>query len=172
MYKYLLYFLIFSFLGWCVEAVFRFVKRGRPVNPGLAKGPFCPIYGIGICLCAVLLGGIRSFILLALLSMAIATAVELAVGLFCDKLLSLRLWDYTSEKGNILGYVCPRFSVIWGFLCASVIKLLPLVDRLISVLDGALLKGAAFMILVLVLVDERMVMQKSIIGTASDQKAQ
>ena len=160
MYKYLLYFLIFSFLGWCAEAVFRFVKCHRPVNPGLAGGPFCPIYGIGICLCAVLLGGVRSFLLLSVLSMAIATAVELAVGLFCDRLLSLRLWDYTSEKGNILGYVCPRFSVIWGFLCASVIKLLSLVDRLISVLDGALLKGAAFMILVLVLVDERMAIEK------------
>ena len=160
MYKYLLYFLIFSFLGWCAEAVFRFVKCHRPVNPGLAGGPFCPIYGIGICLCAVLLGGVRSFLLLSVLSMAIATAVELAVGLFCDRLLSLRLWDYTSEKGNILGYVCPRFSVIWGLLCASVIKLLPMIDRVINMLDGVLLKGAAFVIFVLVLVDERMAIEK------------
>ena len=160
MYKYLLYFLIFSFLGWCAEVIFRFIKCGRPINPGLARGPFCPIYGMGICLSAVLLGDIDSFVLLAVLSMAIATAVELAVGAFCDKILSLRLWDYSSERGNIFGYVCPRFSLIWGVICASVIKLLPIVDRALNVLDGAVLKGVAFVILVLVLVDEKMAMEK------------
>ena len=164
MYKYLLYFLIFSFLGWCAETVFRFFKSGRVVNPGLAKGPFCPIYGIGICLCAVLLRDIGNFVLLAILSMAIATAVELLVGIFSDRVLSLRLWDYTSEKGNILGYVCPRFSLIWGLLCASVIRLLPLVDRVVDMLGGAVFKGAAFLVFVLVLTDERMVMEKSIKG--------
>ena len=168
MYKYLLYFLIFSFLGWCAEAVFRFVKCHRPVNPGLAGGPFCPIYGIGICLSAALISDIDSFALLVVLSMATATAVELAVGLFCDKLLSLRLWDYSSEKGNILGYVCPRFSVIWGLLSASVIKLLPMIDRVINMLDGVLLKGLAFVIFVLVLVDERMVMEKPRKSTQRD----
>ena len=164
MYKYLLYFLIFSFLGWFVEVTFQLFKGGGLVNRGLAKGPVCPIYGIGICLCAALLGGIESFLALALLSMAIATAVELAVGYFSDRVLSVRLWDYTSEKGNILGYVCPRFSLIWGLLCASVIRLLPLVDRVVDMLGGAVFKGAAFLVFVLVLADERMVMEKSIKG--------
>lgn len=160
MYKYLLYFLVFSFFGWCAEVVFRSIRLSRPVNPGLARGPFCPIYGIGICMSALLLSEINSFALLAILSMATATAVELAVGLLCDKLLGVRLWDYTSEKGNILGYVCPRFSFIWGIICASVIKLLPLVDGVIRRLDSPLLKGAAFLLLVLVLVDEKQSMIK------------
>ncbi len=161
MYKYLLYFLIFSFLGWCAEVVFRFFKCGRPVNPGLARGPFCPIYGIGISLCALLLGDIDSFLLLAVLSMAIATAVELAVGLFCDRLLSRRLWDYTSEKGNILGYVCPRFSVIWGVMCAVIIKLLPFLDRVTEMMGGAVFKGAAFVLLIVILIDEKTAMRRS-----------
>ena len=88
MYKYLLYFLIFSFLGWCAEVIFHLLKEGAFVNRGLAKGPICPIYGVGICLIDLLLGSIDSFLLLALLSMAVATAVELLVGYFTDHFLS------------------------------------------------------------------------------------
>lgn len=160
MYKYLLYFLIFSFLGWCVEVLFHVLKSGRFVNRGLGRVPFCPIYGVGICLCSLLLGGVRSFVLLALLSMAIATAVELAVGYMTDRFLHSRLWDYTAEKGNILGYVCPRFSVVWGIACAAVIKLLPLIDPLIDSLDAPIFKGAAFVLLVIILMDERISMIK------------
>ena len=161
MYKYLLYFLIFSFLGWFVEVTFQLFKGAGLVNRGLAKGPVCPIYGIGICVCAALLGGIESFLALALLSMAIATAVELAVGYFSDRVLSVRLWDYTSEKGNILGYVCPRFSLIWGVVCATVIKLLPLLEPLIARLDTPLFKGISFALFVLMMIDERISMIKA-----------
>ena len=99
MYNYLLYFLIFSFLGWCVEVIFCFFKTGRFVNRGFAKGPICPIYGIGISLSYLLLGSVESFPLLALLSMATATAVELIAGVIFDKIFGVRLWDYTCEKG-------------------------------------------------------------------------
>ena len=155
MYKYLLYFLIFSFLGWLVEVVFHAVKHGRLVNRGLARGPVCPIYGIGICLCDILLGSVRSFLLLALLSMAIATAVELAVGYLTDRALHTRLWDYTSERGNILGYVCPRFSVTWGIATAFVLRLLPLLSALVDALDTPVARGASFALLILITVDLR-----------------
>jgi uncharacterized membrane protein len=153
MYKYLLYFLIFSFFGLCVEVLFHAAKCGRFVNRGLARGPVCPIYGVGICLSAILLSSVRSFTVLALLSMAIATAVELAVGFFTDRMLGLRLWDYTCERGNILGYVCPRFSLIWGVVCATVIKLLPLFDPVISLLDNPVAYGISFTLLMILLLD-------------------
>ncbi len=132
MYKYLLYFLVFSFLGWCAEVIFYIFKTGRFVNRGLARGPFCPIYGIGICLSYLLLGSLESFILTALLSMAVATIVEFSVGFLVDRALGRRLWDYTSEKGNILGYVCPRFSVLWGIICAAIIRGIPFLDPVIK----------------------------------------
>ena len=161
MYKYLLYFLIFSFLGWCAEVLFHFLKSGLYENRGLARGPVCPIYGIGICLADILLGSVDSFLLLALFSMAIATLVEFAVGYFTDRALSLRLWDYTSERGNILGYVCPRFSLIWGIVCAAIIKLLPLFEPVIVRLDAPAFKGMAFVLLLFTLVDERISVERS-----------
>ena len=162
MYKYLLYFLIFSFSGWCAEVVFHLFKSGRLVNRGLARGPMCPIYGVGITLSSLLFGSVKSFVLLALLSMSVATAVEFAVGYFSEHVLSERLWDYTTEKGNIFGYVCPRFSLIWGVVCASVLKLLPRLDGLLVVLDRPVFYVISFLLLILTLVDERLSAERKV----------
>lgn len=153
MYKYLLYFLVFSFLGWCAEVIFYIFKTGRFVNRGLARGPFCPIYGIGICLSYLLLGSLESFILTALLSMAVATILEFSVGFLVDWALGRRLWDYTSEKGNILGYVCPRFSILWGIICAAVIKSIPLLDEAINRMSTPFGYALTFVLLVLSFAD-------------------
>ena len=153
MYDYLLYFLIFSFFGWCAEVIFYFLKTGEFVNRGLAKGPVCPIYGIGICLSSILLSSIDSFLLLVLFSMAVATIVEFLVGLFLDKVIGQRLWDYRGEKGNILGYVCPTFSLIWGIIAAMVIKLLPLLTPFVNLMKTPLGYAFAFVLSVAILVD-------------------
>ena len=155
MYKYLIYFLIFSFLGWCAETVFAAVRYGRFVRRGLLRGPVCPIYGVGICLSYLLLGTVRSFITLALLSMAVATIVEFLVGLLADKALKSRLWDYRGEKGNILGYVCPRFSLIWGVVSAVVIRLIPRLDGILSLLDFPLARAVTFIIMCIVVIDTK-----------------
>ena len=160
MYKYLLYFLVFSFLGWCAEVVFYIFKTGRLVNRGIAKGPICPIYGIGICLSYLLLGSLDSFVLTAILSMAVATIVEFSVGLFTDKTLGRRLWDYSSERGNILGYVCPRFSLLWGVISAAVVKLIPRLDPLIEMMQTPFGYGTVFVLCVLSLIDIRSQMLK------------
>jgi uncharacterized protein len=41
------YFFIFSFAGWVLEAVYRSLRYGRPVNPGFHFGPYLPLYGFG-----------------------------------------------------------------------------------------------------------------------------
>lgn len=155
MYKYLLYFLIFSFLGWCIEVIFYAVRCGHFVNRGLARGPVCPIYGIGIGISAALLRSVKSFLFLSLLAMSVATIVELVVGIVTHKILGTRLWNYTEEKGNILGYVCPRFSLIWGIACASVIKLLPFLDRALVLLCNPICYALSIVILVIIIVDAK-----------------
>lgn len=53
-YQLLMLFLIYSFLGWCVEVSFVAVTTGRVVNRGFLNGPVCPIYGVGMlgpCCC-------------------------------------------------------------------------------------------------------------------------
>ena len=170
MYKYLIYFLAFSFFGWITEVIFSFFKNGRFTNRGLCLGPFCPIYGVGMCLSYLLLSSVENYFLLALFSMAIATLVEFLVGLFADRVLGKRLWDYSFERGNILGYVCPRFSLIWGFVSAAVIKMIPYLDVLIEMLTTPVFCGILFMIFLLLIVDVKMSMLKMINDKKSEIK--
>ena len=102
--------------------------------------------------------------------MAIATFVEFLVGLFADRVLGKRLWDYSLEKGNILGYVCPRFSLIWGLVCAALIKTIPRFDPLIDRLASPPLFGILFVIFLILMVDVKMSMLKLINGNKSKIK--
>ena len=164
MYNYLLYFLAFSFLGWCAEVTFYIFKTGRLVNRGFAKGPFCPIYGVGISLSYLLLSSVENLLLLALFSMAIATAVELAVGLAFDKLLGIRLWDYRGERWSIGGYVCPKFSLIWGTVSAAVIRLIPTLDPLLTLARSPRICLLVLIAFVLMLLDIKRETVKAILG--------
>ena len=48
LYNFLCYFLIYSFLGWCVEVIFHALTFGKVINRGFLNGPVCPIYGFGM----------------------------------------------------------------------------------------------------------------------------
>lgn len=47
----------------------------------------------------------------------IITAIEFIVGCTVNKLLNWHVWDYSNVKGNILGQICPIYSIFWFLLC-------------------------------------------------------
>ena len=55
-YKYFLYFIIYSFLGWVMEVCTSLWNKHKFVNRGFLIGPYCPIYGWG-CLAIILVVG-------------------------------------------------------------------------------------------------------------------
>ena len=52
---------------------------------------------------------------------AIITALEFVTGCIVNLWLGWDVWDYSSEWGNLLGQICPKFSVIWFFVSALAI---------------------------------------------------
>lgn len=50
---------------------------------------------------------------------AAITVLELAVGLLVNRLLGLSVWDYSSLPGNLLGQICPRYSLLWVLVSAA-----------------------------------------------------
>lgn len=42
-----IYYMIYSFIGWVLESVYKSVLQKKLVNSGFLAGPFCPIYGYG-----------------------------------------------------------------------------------------------------------------------------
>lgn len=128
-------------LGYLIEVLFRrFVSAKKWVNPGFLKGPWLPLYGFGLVVrftfCEILYNFLPESVLLYLpfqgrygktythgaswndlipicirgVSLII---LEFIAGLIFVKGFKVRLWDYTNQKGNIRGIICPLFSVIW-----------------------------------------------------------
>lgn len=144
-YSLLLYFFIYSFLGWCTEVAYATVKERRFVNRGFLNGPWCPIYGVGVSAVVTLLDGFRDSLLpLYLSSLVLVTLIEGMTGFIMDKIFHHKWWDYTGLPLNIGGYVCLPFSIAWGAACVVIVKgIHPLIERLVGFLPEA--AGAALL---------------------------
>ena len=108
-----LIFLIGAFAYYTIEIIFRGYSHWSMALTG------------GICL-LVFSWFIKENPQLNVIKKAIAGAViitifEFFVGLIVNKWYGWRVWDYTNEAGDLLGIVCPRFTIIWFFLCLIVL---------------------------------------------------
>lgn len=138
-YRLLLYFFLYSFLGWCTEVAYATVKERRFVNRGFLGGPWCPIYGVGVSAVVTLLDGFQdSLLFLYLSSFVLVTLIEGMTGFIMDKIFHHKWWDYTGLPFNIGGYVCLPFSIAWGAACLVIVKgVHPVIERLVGLLPEA-----------------------------------
>lgn len=119
----LTYFLIYSFLGWVIESIFRSIIEKKIINTGFLKGPICPIYGIGALIMSFVLDGLsNNLIYLFIASMIILTIWEYIVGVFLEKTFHTKYWDYSDHKINFQGRICLTNSIYWGILGVVFVK--------------------------------------------------
>ena len=118
-------FLIYSFLGWCVEVSFVAVTLGQVVNRGFLNGPVCPIYGVGMLVVLLVLEPVSQHLLLLFLGgMLLCSLVELAGGWILEKVFHTRWWDYSDQPFNLGGYICLGFSLMWGLAVTFAVRLI------------------------------------------------
>ena len=114
-------FVVGSLFGWVLELFFRrFVSQKKWINPGFLTGPYLPIYGFGVLLLygvSNLSLGITNEVLDIIVHVLIIgfgmTIIEFIAGLIFIRCFKIKLWDYSNRKGNIMGIICPMFSLIW-----------------------------------------------------------
>ena len=51
---------------------------------------------------------------------AAITAIEFLVGCIVNLKLHWQVWDYSGSFGNLLGQICPLYTIFWFFLCIPV----------------------------------------------------
>lgn len=118
-------FLIYAFLGWCTEVAYAALEVKKFVNRGFLNGPVCPIYGCGVLVVIAALTPLKkSFILLFAGSVILTSAIEFVTGFLLEKLFHNQWWDYSDENFNICGYVCLKFSILWGIGCTLVMDVI------------------------------------------------
>lgn len=151
-----LVFAVYSFAGWIIEVFYRSWTQKRFVNAGFLYGPFVPLYGMG----SIFVLGIGSLLkeynpVVFVLAIGLAlTILEYIIGYFSEKLLGLKLWDYSTNRFNLHGRVCLSFSIAWALLAyVLAVFVHPKVSSAIRSLDHAFAANAAFAFLVYYMAD-------------------
>ncbi len=129
----ILAFLFFAgcLIGWGIEVIFRRFepnnKARKWINPGFllvliclyTASDFAPficwqdlknLYTLTTRLC-------RSLYFFLLMAIAM-TVIELIAGEIFIVKMHVKLWDYTGNKFNYKGIICPLYSLIWAALGA------------------------------------------------------
>ena len=103
--KWILYFFIYSILGWIFESIYCSLKV-KPIhfiNRGFLFGPLCPIYGSGLVAVAFIMQPfkevnlINEFVLIVL----ICSAIEYIASFVMEKLFHVRWWSYKNSWYNV-----------------------------------------------------------------------
>jgi len=116
--QYLLLFSIGTMVGWFIELFWRRFVSGnkRWINPGFLQGPWLPLYGFGTISLYLLCSLDIPIFLLAIFFLVGLTTLEYVAGLIFIKYLKIKLWDYSRNRGNVGGLICPLYSILWTIL--------------------------------------------------------
>lgn len=135
----LLFFFIFSFVGWIWEVTLYIFKFGIFVNRGMMYGPWLPIYGTG-CTLIILLTKFKSFrkmlknpFLTFCVIFVLCTIIEYLTSYITEALFFRRYWDYTGVFLNINGRVCFECSLFFGIggsMCVYIVA--PFLEKIIQ----------------------------------------
>ena len=153
--QWVLFFFIYSFIGWVWECCFVSVRKRRWVNRGFMYGPMLPIYGFGAL--AVLISTIRvrdSIPLIFLFGMVGATLLEYVTGEVMERLFNVKYWDYSNQKFNLNGYICLTSSLGWGLFSVLLVKFVHVpIEGAVLKIPTIIAEGIAFVLTVAAAVD-------------------
>ena len=153
--QWVLFFFIYSFIGWVWECCFVSVRKRRWVNRGFMYGPMLPIYGFGAL--AVLISTIRvrdSIPLIFLFGMVGATLLEYVTGAVMERLFNVKYWDYSNQKFNLNGYIFVTSSLGWGLFSVLLVKFVHVpIEGAVLKIPTIIAEGIAFVLTVAAAVD-------------------
>lgn len=152
--KIIFYFIIYSFLGWCLESVYKTIILKKPTNSGFLYGPFCPMYGIGAIIMILASQLSNNAIIIFIMAFVIFSLWEYIVAVILEKLFKTKYWDYSKLKFNIHGRVCLKNSICWGILGVLLIFFIqPFFENLVNLIPENILLYVNIILTIAILVD-------------------
>lgn len=151
----ILYFTIYSFLGWLSETIYCFIIDKKFTYRGFLYGPVCPIYGFGAIIVLVALDGVKDNILFVFLGgMILASILEYITSYVLEKLFHMKWWDYSNYKFNINGRVCLLNSTLFGLLSVFIVEVLqPFIKDILTSFSSSLVYSLSGIIAIIFIVD-------------------
>lgn len=140
LYQLLWIYFIYSFAGWCIEVSAAVISKRKFINRGFVSEPICPIYGTGAVLFAVFLPELKSSpFFLFLGGMILASVLEFSTGKILEKIFKKKWWDYSHHRFSLDGYICLRYSLLWGLFALLLLYVTnPALLTLVSLIPSTL----------------------------------
>lgn len=155
MFIFLLYFFIYAFLGWVIEVVYHAIRQNKLVNRGFLNGAICPIYGIGMLTLILSLEAFENNILLLFLgTFLLCSFLELVTGFLLEVVFHQRWWDYSDQKFNVKGYICLKFSIIWGLAGTfAIVVMHNIVSEIVGIIPHGLIIIVVVVLIIITMID-------------------
>lgn len=154
--RYVLLFVIYSFLGALAETLFRLVTEHHlyGIN-GFLYLPMFPIYGAGAILIILFLKPLtRNPALLFVVSALVATILEFIAHWLIELLFGVRIWDYSHKPFNLEGRVSLDTSLGFGMAAVLLVFFIhPFFDSLLRRLSKRVTIVAALLAIVVLVSD-------------------
>ena len=153
-----LLFFIYSFAGWCIEVVLKYIQYHRFINRGFLTGPVCPIYGSGALLITIAVGSLAryesAYGTTFAISFGLCGAVEYLTSFFLEKRFHARWWDYSGKPMNLHGRIWIGNLILFGIAGVAIIHLLnPAIYTVLNALDPMRREIAAGVLLIVFAAD-------------------
>lgn len=158
----MIFFAVYSFLGWVLETVFASITHGKFINRGFLIGPFTPIYGFGGVLIVSYFNlspfslDDKSLLLIMnlIVSILLVTILEFVTGFALEKIFHSKWWDYSNNFLNLKGYICIKYSILWGVLAFALIQIVhPIVANLVRIIPVHIENSVAIIFFVYFIID-------------------
>jgi len=126
--------LVYAFSGWCLEVCIAAVRRHKLINRGFLNAPFCMLYGVAAVSFELFLPELKDRLFFLFLGgTLLASFLEYWTGRGLERLFHKKWWDYSNEKFHLDGYVCLKYSLLWGVFAVITIKFTnPLLIKMIN----------------------------------------
>lgn len=118
----LIWFSIYSFLGWIYESVWVSINRKEFVNRGFLSGPVIPIYGFGALIFIILLRDFDNVVALFFAGAVLACMLEYFTSWSMEKIFHARWWDYSHYPLNLNGRICLYGGVLFGVFAVLIVR--------------------------------------------------
>ncbi|MBQ7901656.1 MAG: hypothetical protein IJ365_06815 [Clostridia bacterium] len=111
-------------IGGAAYNILEYIWRGYSHWTMAIDGGICLIGIFAICTKSDI-----NFIYKVLASSLLITTVEFISGLIINKAFKLNVWDYSNVPYNIMGQICPRYSILWTALCIPIVAAFTLIEK-------------------------------------------
>ncbi len=153
--QWILFFFIYSLIGWCFESTYVSIRQKKFVNRGFLRLPMLPIYGTGAILILLITLPYKNIIWKVYIGgMLGATILEYITGLLMESVFKIKYWDYSNQKLHFQGRICVSSSLFWGVLSVLLTEYIhEPIERFALILSPMVARSIVVTILAFIMID-------------------